>query len=336
MAENEMYSDTNMFHTSANNTANDMVSAIPNTMSNRMNGNAASQNNNHGLTTPVAPEDSPPVDSGETHVPTPPIAPEGGRPVYPGDMTPSFPSFPSAPTFPSFPTFPSTPVFPSLPTFPSIQAFGQVRFLNASTNAGTVNISVDNTSYAINSRFGTISNYDWISDGFHTVTVRRATGLRTILLQQNFPFKAGQKVTMVLTDSASGGLSMVQITDTGCTNLPYNAGCYRVANMSYSGSSFDVMLQSGEAVFRNVGFQEVTAYKQAMTGSYQFYLTASNNFTVIREIPIIVIGTTSPSPLLSQPIATFQVNIAARRHYTTYIIGNTWSNNAIRALTVED
>ena len=211
-----------------------------------------------------------------------------------------------------------------------------MRFLNASTNAGTVNISVDNTSYAINSRFGTISNYDWISDGFHTVTVRRATGLRTILLQQNFPFKAGQKVTMILTDSASGGLSMVQVTDTGCNNLPYNAGCYRVANMSYSGSSFDVMLQSGEAVFRNVNFQEVTAYKQAMTGSYQFFLPTSNNFTVIREIPIIVIGTTTPSALLSQPITTFQVNIAARKHYTTYIIGNTWSNNSIRAMTVED
>lgn len=298
MAENEMYQDSNMSGNAADNMAGGM--------------NRAASNGDYGLTTPVAPEGGTPAYPGNENIPTTPIAPEGGRPAYPGNT------------------------FPSFPTFPSIQTFGQVRFLNASTNAGTINISVDNTSYAVNSRFGTISNYDWISDGFHTVTVRRATGLRTILLQQNFPFKAGQKVTMVLTDSASGGLSMVQVTDTGCTNLPYNAGCYRVANMSYSGSNFDVMLQSGEAVFRNVGFQEVTSYKQAMAGSYQFYLTASNNFSVIREIPIIVIGTTTPSALLGQPVTTFQVNIAARRHYTTYIIGNTWSNNAIRAMTVED
>lgn len=326
MAENEMYPGTSMSNGSANNTANGMTNSATNGMT-----NSTASNNDYGLTTPVAPEGGSPVyPDNEQHIPTPPVAPEGGQPVYPGNTTPSFPVFPSTPSFPS------TPTFPSFPSFPSIQTFGQVRFLNASTNAGTVNISVDNTSYAINSRFGTISDYDWISDGFHTVTVRRATGLRTILLQQNFPFKAGQKVTMILTDSSSGGLSMVQVTDTGCTNLPYNAGCYRVANMSYSGSSFDVMLQSGEVVFRNVGFQEVTAYKQAMTGSYQFYLTTSNNFTVIREIPIIVIGTTTPSAMMSQPVTTFQVNIAARRHYTTYIIGNTWSNNAIRALTVED
>ena len=181
---------------------------------------------------------------------------------------------------------------PLTPTNPAISPryYGQVRFLNASTNNFAVNITIDGTAYAINSRFGTISNYDWISDGFHTVTVRRASGMRSVLLRQNFPFTAGKKVTMVLVDSASGGLEMVQISDTGCNTRAYNTGCYRFANMTYSGSRYDLLLYGGETIFRNVAFQTVTPYKQAMAGTYQFYVTSSGNYSLLREIPIIVIG----------------------------------------------
>ena len=59
---------------------------------------------------------------------------------------------------------------------------------------------------------------------------------------------------MVLVDSASGGLEMVQISDTGCNTRAYNTGCYRFANMTYSGSRYDLLLYGGETVFRNVAF----------------------------------------------------------------------------------
>lgn len=51
---------------------------------------------------------------------------------------------------------------------------------------------------------------------------------------------------MVLVDSASGGLEMVQISDTGCNTRAYNTGCYRFANMTYSGSRYDLLLYGGE------------------------------------------------------------------------------------------
>lgn len=233
------------------------------------------------------------------------------------------------PVFPIFPNQPSTPTFPQ-------QSFGQVRFLNASTNAGTVNISIDGNAYAINSRFGTVSNYDWISDGFHTVTIRRASGLRSILLQQNFPFVAGQKVTMVLTDAASGGLELIRVIDTGCRNLPNNSGCYRFANMTYSGSSFNLLLYGGETIFRNVGFQSVTPYKQAVAGNYQMYITSSNTYTFLTELPIIMIGAIGTNSNMAQPLLSFTVDINAGQNYTTYLIGNTWSDVGVRVITVED
>ncbi len=118
--------------------------------------------------------------------------------------------------------------------------------------------------------------------------------------------------------------------------MNFNTGCYRVANFSYSGSSYDVVLYSHDAVFRNVGFREVTSYKQAMAGTYQFYVTNSNSFSVIRELPMIVIGAVTNTSFNNEPLVSFQTAIAAGNRYTSYLIGNNWSDIGFRVLTIED
>ena len=323
---------------------NDTNPAMPAGMENREASHAAG--NDYGLTTPLPDfEEGGPVDTDMGNTPAIPLPfPGEGGPVdtepgntpviplpFPGEGGPVFPGNTGG-TIPNIPIIPlPQPVPPAL----SPQFFGQVRFLNASTNNFPVTISIDGTPYAINSRFATISNYDWVSDGFHTVTVRRTNGLRSILLQQTFSFVAGQKVTMALTDSASGGLEMLRVVDTGCTNLPYNSACYRLANMAYSGSNFDLTLTGGETVFRNVRFQRVTSYKQAIAGTYQFSLSNAGTFTFVRELPVIMIGAIIGG-VVQQPLLTYTVNIMAGRSYTSYVIGNTWSSNSLRVLTVED
>ena len=222
--------------------------------------------------------------------------------------------------------------FPAFPT----DTFGQVRFLNASTNTFDVDFAVDGNTFVQNSRFGSVSDYDWIADGFHTITVRRSTSIRTVLYQQSFPFVAGEKVTMVLTDSESGGLNLIRMVDTSCSNIPVTASCYRFANVSYSGSAVDVLLNNGETVFHNVTFQTATPYKQAVAGTYQFFVTNTNLFTTLRELPIILIGAIGTGSGIRQPILTYQANFTAGRSYTSYLIGNTWSDNALQVLTVED
>ena len=282
--------------------------------------------NDYGLTTPLPDfEEGGPVYPDSNMGPGPVIPlpfPGEGGPVYPGGSSGGH----------QHGWLPGRPSIPSLPP----RFLGQVRFLNASSNSFPVNISIDGTPYAVNSRFGTISTYDWISDGFHTVTVRRTNGLRSVLLQQNFPFIAGQKITMILTDSAFGGLEMIRVSDMGCTNLPSGSGCYRFANMTCSGSRFDLLLYGGETVFRNVGFQSVTPYKQAMAGSYQFYITSSSSYTFLKEIPVLVLGAIGIGSNLPQPLVSFQTDIASGRNYTSYLIGNTWSDLGLRVMTVED
>lgn len=306
---------------------------------------------NGGLMVPLPDfEEGPPAypgnggnNSGAEPVIPLPLPGEGG-PVYPGDNSGNTPVIPLPFPGEGGPVYPGNSnngCFVGCCPFGSCgnlspQYYGQVRFLNASTNSFSVNISIDNTSYAVNSRFGTISGYEWITDGFHTVTVRRASGMRSILLQQTFPFTAGQKVTFVLTDAAPGGLDLVRVIDTGCNNLPVNSGCFRFANMTYSGTSYDLLLTGGSTIFRNVGFQKVSAYKQAVAGSYRFTITRSNSYGFIQELPVIVIGAVTSSFGINNAVLTFDTSIAAGRNYTAYMIGNTWSNYNLQVMTVMD
>lgn len=225
------------------------------------------------------------------------------------------------------------PVFPQI----SIQSYGQVRFINASTYNIPVNISIDGTVYAANAQFGSVSEYGWVADGFHTVTVSRADGPRTLLFEQTFPFVAQQMITMVLTDSASGSLEIISIFDTICSNLPYNVSCFRFANMSYSGSAFDLLISNGEIVFNNVRFQAVSAYTQAVAGTYQFIVANANTFPSPQVLPVIIVSSSASAAAIAQPIIKFEADLAAGQSFTAYVIGSLWAPDyPLQVIVVRD
>ena len=284
--------------------------------------------------TPVAPPGGNPVYPGDdiANIPTTPIAPEGGRPAYPGnnmqwpDVRPG-----NRPDYRPVP-----PLFP-LPNQPSITYYGQVRFLNASTNGFSLDVLIDGQNVFSGSTFATVSNYVQISDGFHTVTVRRTNG--PILAQQTVAFISGERVTMVILDHSSG-VTLTKVSDMGCTNIPSGYGCLRVANMSYSGSSYDVRLFNNQIAFANVGYKEVTSFKQASSGNYTFFVTNSQvNVGTFNELPMLVFavitGSSCPGCAVNNPIMTYSVNVKAGKAYTSYIIGNPWTN-LYQVFTLED
>lgn len=280
-------------------------------------------------TTPVAPEGGRPVYPGDdlANIPTTPVAPEGGRPAYPGNTMPQWPDF-----RPNFPLYP----LPG-PGLPSPSYYGQVRFLNASTSGMTMDVLIDGRNVFSGSTFATVSNYTQISDGFHTVTVRSTNG--PVLYQQTLAFISGERVTMVILDNSSG-VTLTKVSDMGCTNVPAGYGCIRVANMSYSGSSYDVRLFNNQIAFANVGFRDVTSFKQASAGNYTFFVTNSQvNVTTFNELPMLVFavitGTPCPGCAVNNPILTYSVNVRPGRVYTSYIIGNPWSN-MYQVFTLED
>ena len=258
-----------------------------------------------------------------------PIAPPDSAPVAPLPSTPTFPT----PTLPT-PSLPS-PDYPMFPNVPGVSSFSETRFLVAAANSFPVRLSVDSSVYDTNARFGTVTGRGFVSDGFHTVTVRRADDLRAILFQKNFPFRAGEKTTLIVIDSGQGGMDVTQVSDTGCRSLPAGSGCYRVANMSYDGSVYNVTLPGGGVIFRGVAYNTVTSFKQAMCGSYLFDITGAACCASPREISVIASaaagsGAVSPNPLLS-----VSVEIQSGKSYTTYLIGNSWSEYSLRAVTLE-
>lgn len=312
-----------------------------------------------GLTTPIAPEGGIPAYPGnmigsgngngnntnEDYGIALPIAPDNAPPAYPG-WTIGGPNF--GVNLPAFPNLPggSTIINPGnncnfcsgniCNCFPGNNGYGQVRFIDASTNTIPVNFSIDGVTYASNFMFSHVSNYQQISDGFHTISVNNATGRQALLLQQTFPFTANQNVTMVLVDAKEGGLELLQISDTGCNNLPSGYGCYRVVNASYSDSNFDIKLGNGDTIFRNIGFTQASSYKRAMSGIYTVFVTNSNFYSVIRELPVILIGAITGNNTVSSPLTSTNVNIQAGTQTTSYIMGNSWSGYSLRMITVRD
>ena len=255
---------------------------------------------------------------------TTPVAPSGGRPVYP-DNTIGHPGFPAI-------SFPIT-----YPTVSGGNYYSRVRFLNASTSGRTLDVYIDGRNIFSGSEFATISSYIRVTDGFHTVTVRRTNG--QIYYQQTIAFVSGERLAMVILDTVSG-VSLTRVSDMGCTNVPAGYGCLRVANMSYAGSSYDVRTFNNQTAFAGIGYKEVTSYKQTSSGTYTFFVTGSQYaVSALGELPVLVlssiVGVSCPTCTVPNPLLTFNVNVRAGRAYTCYIIGNPWSG-LFRVYVLED
>lgn len=283
-------------------------------------------------TTPVAPPGGYPVPDGYpdiSGIPTTPVAPPGGYPVPdgPSAVVPGGPG----PVIPDY----YWPVYPT----PSVTYYSQVRFLNASTDRTLIDVFIDNQRVLSGSDFATVSPYLRVTDGFHTVTVRQTSGQMRVLYQQTQAFISGEKMTMVILDSPAG-VTLARVSDMGCTNVPRGYGCCRVANMSYNGSNYDVKLYNNQTVFAGIGYKEVTTYKQTAAGNYTFFVTNSGvSVSAIRELPVIIVSALlnngCSSCAVSNPVLTYSLNIEAGKAYTSYIIGNPWSN-PYRVFTLAD
>lgn len=224
----------------------------------------------------------------------------------------------------------------SAPDQDEASAYGEVRFLMAASVPFPITVSIDNMIYGDNAIFGTIGEYFPITDGFHHVSIYYTSGPKILLYEKMFPFRGGEQVTMVILDSEASGITVSQISDTACKHLTPGSGCLRAANMSYAGSLFDVLLHTGEPVFRDIPYNTVTSYKQAEEGDWMFQVSSLTCSDTYREIPAISLKSTFSSCLWISPVLNFQVPVQAGQSYTAYLIGSPWSGNDLQALITED
>lgn len=277
-----------------------------------------------GAGTPVAPLPNP----GEGG-PVVPNRPSTGTPVVPlpnpGEGGPVTPGRPGV-VIPVRPQ-PNPPCYYCTSAKP-----GQIRFLNAAIGYSPFRIYVNNYVIVNGLGFASLTPYGRVAGGYQTVTVAGMNGY--IYLQKSMPIRSDETATIAIINTASG-LDLLQISDVGCSR-PKNMACLRVCNLAPNVNPLDVILSDGRVVFSDVRFKEVTDYRRARPGQYEFYLAETNLRPMPRFEDIETINTAGVIFEMPTSLVSFFVNVTANANYTIYILSTSATPDAIQILVIED
>lgn len=267
---------------------------------------------------PLPPMDgtNPPVDTGPgADVPVIPLPPMGSTPpVAPGPVLPN----------------------PILPT----PGYCTVRFLNAVMDGEPMRVTVGNRTVARSLDYGSFTGYYSVPDGFRTVTAYSVRMPWNILFQASVPMSAGEVITLAFVRSG-GVLDLVRISDLPCSNRPRGRACIRAVNLVYNSPALDVVLADGRVVFTDVREREVTTWRQARPGSYDFYIAQTpfaapfRDIQTVEDLPYVMSGYYLPGFGAVQPLTSFTVDAKAGAMESIYLLGNWNIDRAIRAKVVE-
>ena len=281
---------------------------------------------------PVAP--LPPIvgepDQNPDNIPVVPLPPIVGEPDQNPDNIPVIPLPPIVGTPDQGPAFPG----------PVPQGFSTVRFMNAVTDFGPLTVRVGNRVVANNLSFSNVSSYYRIADGFYTVTISSARYPGDVYFRGRVPFNSGEIITMAIVKNANG-LDLVRISDRPCRNRPGNRGCIRAANLIYNSPAMDIILTDGRVAFADVRYKEVTTYKQARPGVYDFYVaqtpytmaTVRSDGGMFEDLPIILTNYFLPGFGNVEPLVSSYITVQAGGVYTIYLLGD-WDSREVRVKIV--
>ena len=300
---------------------------------------------------PIAPETGIPVypnpgtETPGENVPVFPIAPETGIPVYPnpGTETPgeNVPVFPIAPET-GIPVYPNPGMGTENGTLLPDLGYTRVRFLHAAANYPTFSVSIGSRIYAMDFAYGSLSSYEYVPEGFRTITIVSRSIPRRIVFRQSFPFIENETLTLAIVNSPNG-IEIVPVSDNWCRTSPTVFSCFRMVALSYNSPPLDLTLRDGRIVFTDVHFKEVTRFKRVLPREYEFFLVPTPG----TPMPLEEIETLDTAPLrvedgsllgngASAPVLSFTADITRNSMVTAYIIGDYSAPPYLRALVVEN
>ena len=223
----------------------------------------------------------------------------GGSPVFSGNNSSGFQG-----TIITVLPRPVTPCF-----YCNSNSYGTIRFLNAAVGYNPFVISVNNRTVVNTLEYAEVSDYGRVSSGYQTITVAGRNGY--IYISKQIRVTVGATMTIAIVNTA-GGLDLVEINDAVCYT-PLGGSCIRTCNLSYNAGPLTLSTYSGNVVFRNVGFMEVTNYTRVVPAHYDIYVSNTNEVLLSTEI-----------------------TVRSGSQYTIYLFNWTESPTAIRTLIIED
>ena len=225
--------------------------------------------------------------------------PGEGGPVFSGNNSSGFPG-----TIITVLPRPVTPCF-----YCNSNSYGTIRFLNAAIGYMPFVISVNNRTAVDTLEYAEVSEYGRISSGYQTITVSGRNGY--IYISKQIRVNVGATMTVAIVNTA-GGLNLVEINDAPCYT-PMGGSCIRVSNLSHNAGPLTLSTYSGNVVFRNVNFMEVTNYVRVVPARYEIFVSNPNEVLLSTEI-----------------------TARSNSQYTIYMFNWNESPTAIRTLIIED
>ncbi len=188
-------------------------------------------------------------------------------------------------------------------------SYGTIRFLNAAVGYNPFVISINNRTAVDTLEYAEVSDYGRVSSGTQTITISARNGY--VYVSKQVRVTVGATMTIAIVNTA-GGLDFVEISDTPCYT-PLGGSCVRVCNLSYNAGPLTLSTYSGNVVFRNVNFMEVTNYVRVVPARYDIFVSNVNEVLLSSEI-----------------------TVRSNSQYTIYLFNWTESPTSIRTLTIED
>ena len=259
-------------------------------------------------TTPVIPLPNPgeggPVfpggNNGTNNMPVIPLPNPGeGGPVFSGNNSSGFQG-----TIITVLPRPVTPCF-----YCNSSSYGTIRFLNAAVGYNPFVISINNRTAVNTLEYAEVSEYGRISSGYQTITGAGRNGY--IFISKQIRVTVGATMTVAIVNTA-GGLDLVEINDAVCYT-PMGGACIRACNLSYNAGPLTLSTYSGNVVFSNVAFMEVTNYVRVIPAHYDIYVSNRN-----------------------EALLSTEITVRSGSQYTVYMFNWTESPTAIRTLIIED
>lgn len=242
------------------------------------------------------------------------------QPATPGEGTESLPT----PMVPEQPLEePQAPQMPQMPGRPNTgNGMATVRILNGAANYGALTVTVGGETVASDLPFAAATRYKNVQDGFQVVTVLASSYPRRILYRQVIPFVATISVTLALVNTVNG-VGIQSVIDIPCMSSSRKLSCLRMVNLSYNSGPLDLVLEDGRVVFSDVRFKEVTQYKRAVEGTYNFKVLNSPNrpMPIVSDISLINDLTYQLSGNW-EALLEFSIDMKANIMYTIYVLGN--------------
>lgn len=310
--------------------SNNAGGSSPRSLPNSGEGPAALSSGHVPVPLPEYGGDSAIPDSGHVPVPLPEY---GGDPVIPdsGHVPVPLPEYDGPPLGPGI-TIPVRPQ-PIVPCYNcSANRNAQVRFLNAAVGYRPFRVYINNRFIINGLGYASLTPYGKVAAGFQTITITGMNGYA--YLQKSMPIRNDDKVTMAIINTPSG-IDLLQISDQPCSR-PAGMSCLRACNLASNTNPLDMILTDGRVVFSDIRFKEVTAYRRARPGEYEFYLAETN----LRPMPRFMdIETSNVETFfeLPQALVSFFVDVGRNATYTVYILSGPNNTPAsVQTMVVED